>query len=36
MKRVEQKKQVETRKRKALRRTLICLAALTVFSALHL
>ena len=36
MKRAEQKKQVETRKRKALRRTLICLAALTVFSALHL
>ncbi len=36
MKRTEQKNRVETRKHKALRRTLICLAVLTVFSTLHL
>lgn len=36
MKRVKKENRVETRKHKALRRTLICLAALSVFSALHL
>lgn len=36
MKRIKKKNRVETRKHKAMRRMLICLAALTVFSALHL
>ena len=36
MKRIEKKSRVETRKHKAVRRTLLCLAAVTVFSALHL
>lgn len=36
MKKAEQKIRIETRKHKALRRTLICLAVLVVFSVLHL
>ena len=36
MKRAEKKRRVETRKRKALRRTVLCLAALAAFSALRL
>lgn len=36
MKKTERKEKIETRKHKALRRTLICLGVLAVFSALHL
>lgn len=36
MRRVERKKRMETRKDKALRRTLLCLAALALFSVLRL
>ncbi|MET0017333.1 hypothetical protein [Oscillibacter sp.] len=36
MKKTEQKTKLETRKHKAFRRTLVCLAVLVVFSVLHL
>lgn len=36
MKKTERKKNIETRKHKALRRTLICLGVMAVFSMLHL